>query len=382
MDTGKRTAALAAVVVAVALAATGTWAYTNFVQQETNEVDGTSTPGVRLHDDFANVGSAELNKVENKDVYVENYGDHPQFVRIKLSEYVQLDTEKVLPANAQVGDPSTWYVHTPVGTAAGVHEDPDGDTFHDWWTWTLGSSTTKFYKKTTNKDDTSPLVDQDPTGSYSAVSDTVGQTLPSAVLTMAEWLALGDADARKAYQGWVWDTDGWAYWVGPLKAGDATGLLLDAVTMTVVPEAKDFHYKINVALQAATSEDIAKFALADNGGMTKNAADMLNLYQPKAPEVVLGMAAKTVDATSGTALSIDLNDYITDANYGDTLTFEVVSTTAVNTTAPALDADGHTLKYTPVAGDVGANHVIVVRAHDAAGAYSPSVTITLNVAAA
>jgi hypothetical protein len=377
METSRKAVALAGVVVAAALV-TGTWAYTNFDQAEINELDGQSSPGVRLHDDFTKVTDAKQGVEENKDVYVENYGDHPQFVRIKLSEFMsrnQEDTD-VVPAGASINDVKTWFVHTAVGTDEAKHAAPDGDTFHTWWTWGLGGQ--KYYQKTTNKNDDSNDVDSHPADVSGPVSDTVGQTLVGQVKTMAEWLALTDDEARKAYVGWVWDTDGWVYWVGALAPGDATGLLLSSVTMTQAPESTVYKYRVNVAMQAATSEDIGQFATTEHGGMTSAAAAMLNLYAPKAPAIKLGMARQTVSATTGTALSIDLATYISDPNYGDTVTYHIVSTTLTGS-APTLDADGHTLKYTPVAGDEGKNYTIVVNATDQGNLTSPNVTITLDV---
>jgi hypothetical protein len=278
-----------------------------------------------------------------------------------------------------VGDTSTWFTHTPQGAGADV-ADPTDDQYHDWWTWKLGGQ--KWYKPTTNTDDTSTAADQDTT-EYQSTDEGVKQTLDSTgqVITMADYWALADDDARKAFQGWVWDTDGWAYWVGPLAPGAATGLLLDAVTMTTIPEASSYNYKINVALQAATSEDIAKFQ-SPGGSLTSQAAKMLNLFTAKAPQIVLGKATATLAATAGTAWTADLNDYFTDPNYGDTMTFQVVTAaTTVGGTAPVIDADGHTLKYTPVVGDVTTAPVIVVTATDQDNQVSAPVTITLTVAA-
>ncbi|MDR1807614.1 MAG: hypothetical protein LBR33_06840 [Propionibacteriaceae bacterium] len=380
MDQKKKALAAAGVLVAAALAATGTWAYTNFVQNETNEVAGTSSPGVRLHDDFANISSAVVNKEENKDIYVENYGDHPQFVRLRLTELLTRGDSDYLPVNADPADPTTWFVHIPRGAGANV-ADPTDDQFHDWWTWQLGGQ--KWYLPTTITQDDNPAADQNTTV-YDGSEDGVKQTLDSTgqVITMADYWALTDDEARKAFQGWVWDTDGWAYWVGPLLPGQATGLLLSAVTMTVIPEASSYEYKINVALQAATSEDIDKF-YSLGGSLTAEAAKMLNLFTAKAPQIVLGQAAVTLPAVEGTAWTLDLNDYFADPNYGDTVTFQVVTAaTTVVGTAPAIDADGHTLKYTPVAGDVGAGHVIVVTATDQDNQVSAPVTITLTVTAA
>lgn len=78
-----------AAVIAIAVLATGTFAWQSFNQAVTNETSGDPlNPGGRLHDDFD--GS-------NKDIYVENYTGglyddlegSPLFVRVKLDEYME-----------------------------------------------------------------------------------------------------------------------------------------------------------------------------------------------------------------------------------------------------------------------------------------------------
>lgn len=74
-----------AALVAIAVLATGTFAWQSFNQAVTNETSGDPlNPGGRLHDDFD--GS-------NKDIYVENFADELDgsdvFVRVKLDEYLE-----------------------------------------------------------------------------------------------------------------------------------------------------------------------------------------------------------------------------------------------------------------------------------------------------
>ena len=72
-------------------------------------------------------------------------------------------------------------------------------------------------------------------------------TLPASVLTMAQWLDEGSPVGTY----WVIDADGWAYWTKPLMPGEATGLLLDKVTLKSPPEL-DYYYGILVDAQMAT----------------------------------------------------------------------------------------------------------------------------------
>jgi hypothetical protein len=394
MDTGKRTAALAAVVVAAALAATGTWAYTNFVQKVTNPFAGQSSAGVRLHDDFEKVTDAEP-KEYNKDVYVENYGVHAQFVRIKLYEYWQMDTV-TYPTNADATEANiegTWSVHKP--DASDIILNPAGDTPHGWWTWTLGGQI--YYHFTTCKDDNpdDDASDDTPdckatdvdtyTGTkLEALEDGVtGQTLMAQVTTMTKWKALSDED-KAAYVGWVYDNDGWAYWAKPLQPGEATGLLLDAVTLSKQVEATSFDYRIHVKLEAATSDDIAKFnAPADGRTITSDGAALLAYYNPQAPVIKQGMGDITATVGGSGTYELDLSTVFEDPNYGDKLSYSLVNdgTYVQQAKATPTITEG-TLSYTPTGGDTTV--VLYVKATDSTSPtplVSPVVRITLTVSA-
>lgn len=88
-QTNKSRNAIAA-VIAVALLATGTFAWQSFDQEALNEsiIKG-GLPGARLHDDFKGV---------DKDVFVENYmseeeGGEATFVRVRLDEYMEIGVD-------------------------------------------------------------------------------------------------------------------------------------------------------------------------------------------------------------------------------------------------------------------------------------------------
>jgi|GEM_PF-3717962 len=155
--TSKRLVSAAlACAIAVALLAGGTLAWTTFSQMAQNMtlVDGLddSLIGARLRDDFDGA---------NKDVYVENFGTQPVFIRVSLYEFAERGPEAGDFANpgrdatpfistANFDDVSTWRRHTHA-TAT----DPTGNTdatnpFREYWQWGMGGS--KIYTPTFNRD--------------------------------------------------------------------------------------------------------------------------------------------------------------------------------------------------------------------------------------
>jgi hypothetical protein len=409
MQIRNKAAGATAVALAAALAITGTWAYTSFNQAATNELETSSNPGVRLHDDFYADGATEVDtgQVLDKDVYVENYGQHAQYVRIKLLEYSLRDGTADYPGTTKDDQekPENWtYAH--VADAGREVANPSGDPGHTWWEWTVGGQ--KNYKFTANRDDDNSDEGQpgdlpgtpeeadneykdaggvvDHSGATLATSGhdagDIGQTLDAQyVITMKAWLAASD---KSIYEGkaWILDEDGWFYWAGPLASGDATGLLLNSIKLKARPEATSFFYGVHVVLEAATSEDVAKFGREDSH-ISDNALDLLKYYANHAPVVNAGKANVTVTATAGADLAFDIAAaaIFSDPDAGDTLTYEVVAEgTAVAGTAPTI-TDGK-VTYTPTAADLDATPgVILIKAVDELGASSPAVALTLAPAA-
>ena len=72
-----------ALILISAIMLTGTFAWQSISQNVVNEVGvkGLNVGG-RLHDDF--------NGEENKDIYVENFGNEPILARIRLDEYMEI----------------------------------------------------------------------------------------------------------------------------------------------------------------------------------------------------------------------------------------------------------------------------------------------------
>jgi len=253
-------------VAALSVAAfcvTGTLAWTSFSSEIINEWHGNG-PGATLHDDHDDNG-------ENKDVYIENWGSEPLVVRIRLSEYMEMGKGAGLKAvatvsstgqpvrdpenysdplvdGADIDHPETWAKHIPDTDTPNLCEAAD---IHKYWEWAMGGQKYYFPVSAAGRED-SGYIDQNSPDNLTADSVNSGgvkamHTLPAAVLTMAQWLDEGSPVGTY----WVIDADGWAYWTKPLMPGEATGLLLDKVTIKTPPEL-DYFYGILVDAQMAT----------------------------------------------------------------------------------------------------------------------------------
>lgn len=100
----------------------GTFAFTNIGQSVLNITEDTNRPqyGARVHDYFDdtieyNEANPENSLIPNKDVFFENYGQDPVFVRIRLTELfmrngVPLDNEGNTDTDIDPEDPGTWPV--------------------------------------------------------------------------------------------------------------------------------------------------------------------------------------------------------------------------------------------------------------------------------
>ncbi len=285
----------------------GTLAWQSISQTAKNEVKTTINPGGRLHDDFSGPGGT-------KDIYVENFGTQDIYARIRLDEYMELGKgagtddpnreAESLVYGAELDDVTTWTTHIPGGTSATIGDGMESgwvnnkETFHKYWTWTMGGETT--YMPTFNLNNESLTADINGTmaggNSGTAYGDfvdytleenasktadalyssedgagttkveethTVQKTLNAQVITMAEYNSLSD---KLAFEGWVYDSDGWAYWSQPIAPGTATGLLLDKLDyatktsatgreVSMIPQ-QDSYYAINAVAQFITYENI------------------------------------------------------------------------------------------------------------------------------
>lgn len=319
-----------AVILVIAIALLGTYAWQSISQEALNEVDGDINPGGRLHDDFDG---------RNKDIYVENFSEtEPIFARIRLDEYMEIgpDAGKNKEASnrevtsvmegTDINDKTTWTTHIPVQT--------DCSPIHKYWTWKMGGDTVFMPTFNKNKDSLEPDLngtyenqfndfkkyEVEETKTENAIYDadtnnidegdaaiegenfykqqethSAKKTLTATVITMEEWLAQG----APAGPYWVYDTDGWAYWAEAIQPGESTGLLLDGIQLTGSPGDK-WYYAINAVAQFATAGDWGN-AEENTGfykdGMTDDA--LLLLYRA---------AGVTIDDIDFYVLAIDKAD--------------------------------------------------------------------------
>lgn len=129
-------------VVALLLLIAGTYTWFSFTQRAINDRHielGFEEVG-RLHDYFDEVSG-------NKDVFVENFGDAPILVRIKLLEYMEVDGVSMVQADPAAdtdvqplkADPTTWTPWTPAAAGNTVGDRVGaGAVFNSRARWTMG----------------------------------------------------------------------------------------------------------------------------------------------------------------------------------------------------------------------------------------------------
>ena len=292
----KKVLTITVAVSLIALIIAGTFAWTNFSAHIINEFRGIGAggdtenePGGTLHNNHED---------SNKDVFIENWGNEDLFVRIRLSEYMELgegaglhseenDPDTGLPIphpqneavslvnNATIDNVTTWNVHKPLEDDPTICIDDPG--FHEYWSWNMGGS--KYFFPAPQNQRTDPAFIATDSG-FDLTADSVNDegvsaqpTRDALVVTMQQWVD----DGMEIGDYWVLDTDGWAYWAAPLASGQATGLLLNGVTQVIQPE-KDYFYGVFVEAQMATKDgtidssglkdNYERFGDQSNGGWT------------------------------------------------------------------------------------------------------------------
>lgn len=232
----RKVASVVAFVAIVGLLVTGTYAWYKGAAV-LNEFKGNKTEKeVVLHDDFdADTG--------DKDVYVENTGDEPIYVRIQLKEAMDL-TSNSKPAD-------TAFTTHKIKSADDLIHDVDGD-IHEYFNWVLGQNQ-KFYM---NGEGVTSGFMQDITV-YDGTEAGVKQTQPTSHISMENYLKLTSAE-RTAFVGWIFDgNDGYIYWSQALPAKTATGLLLEkVVTNPKLIGEKDYYYGLDVSMEAVDYSDL------------------------------------------------------------------------------------------------------------------------------
>lgn len=279
----------------------GTFAFTAFNQQVINERLLDNNVGGRVHD-YYDV------ETENKDVFVENYGEGPIMVRVRLSEFMTIqergqDSWTPVVSGTERDDVETWSVYRPSPTDINTRIGTGGMDFNRFSNLTFGrvSDTTPWYLPTFNLDNTDlrtaaagdalDYVEGDATHPGNGEADfwvaddyyenTAGKwpgstgrrdtaqnlSQDKAPITMAEWLELDDDE--KIGNFWVIDHQtGWTYWASKLEAGQATSYLLDAAEMT--DQARGInglaYYAIHVASDLVSPEHREEFLAPDEEG--------------------------------------------------------------------------------------------------------------------
>ena len=367
----KAISAVMAVAVTAAILLVGTFAWQSISQTALNEaIVNYVNPGGRLHDDFNGV---------NKDVYVENFmsadeaGGVPIYARVRLDEYLETgrgagikdgmegeNQATPLVAGTDINDVTTWTTHLP------EENDPAGSNsvFREYYTWEMGGQTTYMPTFLKNRDslkadingtlagpDGDPATDEDRYGDY--VTYTAGQsktadaeydaddndidegdagvldvnyslnnethtaveTLDAQVLTMAQWKAMGSPVGPF----WVYDVDGWAYWAQAIQPGEATGLLLNSISLDTVVKT-DCYYGIHVVAQFTDGRGGDWGKDAGNGFYTPDAGpepstDALQLLHQAAGELLKVTVSSENDAiTVKTASPLQFNAAVTIAD--------------------------------------------------------------------
>jgi hypothetical protein len=273
----RKVLALATAALIVCISVSGTFAWTQFVNQ-TNEFIGTAaiTGDIILHDDFDP-------STGQKEIYVETTTlSKKVFVRIKLAEYMDLLTNN---KPTDLNDPDkflTYYknhFHDSMLSASDCGQaNSEGQLFHEFFSWELGGS--KLYHTATTGDALN--VDTDPasqifadTTKYDAESEFVKRTPAAEIISIADYNARSVED-KKATVAWVYDSDGYAYWSQPLGApvtgtsiSPVTGLLLNKVTTGTNLADTDYYYVINVRVEAVDTVDLPMW-LVDSGKVDSN----------------------------------------------------------------------------------------------------------------
>ncbi|USI64717.1 hypothetical protein LMK05_07675 [Lactococcus petauri] len=295
----------------------GTFAFTAFNQQAINdrERENQANVGGRVHDYFNR-------EEENKDVFVENFGQEPIIVRLQLSEFMAIqergkDWESVTPGKRE--NLHTWEPYIPeADNVSQRRSDSPTAILNDFsdliFGWTRGGEPAPYYLPTFNMVYTSnhPLFDitaaagdtrdlsyrlengevyprathpGDGTDGYWSEGETrpndgrwPGATITretaqnlyqdEAPMTLSQWAALESYEQLGNY--WVIDeATGWAYYARALQGGEATSYLLDAAEMTSKADniLGSYYYGIHVTseligmpqIQTAMSLEQASF---------------------------------------------------------------------------------------------------------------------------
>ncbi|MFK4971914.1 hypothetical protein [Lactococcus garvieae] len=287
----------------------GTMAFQAFNQQAINDRENEVQVNVggRVHDYYNR-------DTENKDVFVENYGERPIMARIRLSEFLEYqrgdeDFTPLVPGSER-DNLATWTTWIPSENNINQRADTGNSSAFNRYAqltfgWSREGETAPWYMPTFNHDNldlrtaaaghardyiagagaTDGTTDGtthpgDGTDAYWSENDTFdnsagiwpGATLENeaaqnlrqqrAPMTIEQWDNL--EDWQKIGDFWVVDhTTGWAYWASLLEPGKASSYLLDAAELTDAIEDTVFngsyYYGIHVDSQLISPDNSEEF---------------------------------------------------------------------------------------------------------------------------
>ncbi|WP_271327945.1 hypothetical protein [Lactococcus muris] len=281
----------------------GTFAFQAFNQRAINDRIRENSVGGRTHDYYNR-------DTENKDVFVENFGDVEIMVRIRLSEFMEIrrggttDFEPLVPGTTR-GDVDSWTIMRPAANDLNTRAG-DSAAFNRYsrltFGWERAGQDAPWFMPTFNHDNadlmtaaaghardwiTSPVTDGvtdgathpgDGTDAYWSSGDDFdnsggtwpGETVTNdaaqnlqqdrAPMTIDQWYALPAADKTGNF--WVIDSrTGWAYWANTLQSGQATSYLIDAAEMAAAAGniPGQYYYGIHVDSQLISSDQSEEF---------------------------------------------------------------------------------------------------------------------------
>ena len=280
-------------ILVVAILVGGAFAWTDFTQSKTNKFRGTSDADVTLHDEFDGV---------DKDVFAENSGTAPIYVRIRLDEYMQIGGVSFVESS-DIRDKTTWLPHTyDKEDASDCEQVAPGKCFHDFYTWEMSGAERMFLEGTPGlvytKLASDGTVDTDPEGGKPTAASATPITMTKfiSLKQQAEAGTLTDPESEdaKAWKAvtetgcWILDDSvsaslggGWAYWSVALAPGAATNLLLDSVEKSSELISDDWYYGIDVKLQAVTKSDLDKWAKDGNVISDTAKTELVAVWHPQ-----------------------------------------------------------------------------------------------------
>ncbi|HBC90993.1 MAG TPA: hypothetical protein DCZ00_06070 [Lactococcus sp.] len=289
----------------------GTFAFQAFNQRAINDRIRENSVGGRTHDYYNR-------DTENKDVFVENFGDVEIMVRIRLSEFMEIQRggttgfEPLVPGTTR-DDVDSWTIMRPAANDLNTRTGASA-AFNRYsrltFGWERAGQDAPWFMPTFNHDNTDLMTAAaghardwiagggatdavtdgathpgDGTDAYWSSGDDFdnsggtwpGETITNdaaqnlqqdrAPMTIDQWYALPAADKTGNF--WVIDSrTGWAYWANTLQSGQATSYLIDAAEMAAAAGniPGQYYYSIHVDSQLISSDQTQEFLTLEADG--------------------------------------------------------------------------------------------------------------------